>query len=172
MSKNEKITDRSAPLPSSSILPSWLLDLATRNAVTPAEDEDTIRARCRSLAIALTRIRDLRNKTFGDQIPFADPAWDILLDLYLARLNGQRLSVTDVAVGAQVPPTTALRWITLLTEKNAIERARDPHDRRRTFLSLTDSQFYSLDAFFRSVSASISSTEASANRSSIMPSGR
>lgn len=69
---------------------------------------------------------------------FADPAWDMLLELYLARLVHRRLSVSGVCSGSGVPPTTALRWIATLVGRGYIERRDDPMDRRRVFLELSE----------------------------------
>lgn len=40
---------------------------------------------------------------------FADPAWDILLDLTAARIEQKRVSVSSLCIAAAVPSTTALR---------------------------------------------------------------
>lgn len=82
------------------------------------------------------RGRRLRARFMGDGL-FADPAWDMLLDLFAATLEGMRVSVSSLCIAAAVPPTTALRWIATLAEAGLIERAPDPEDRRRAFLSLS-----------------------------------
>lgn len=69
---------------------------------------------------------------------FGEPAWDMLLDLYTARIALQRVSVTSLCIAADVPPTTALRWIALLESEGLIERYPDPSDRRRTYIRLND----------------------------------
>lgn len=68
---------------------------------------------------------------------FADPAWDILLDLTIARLEGQDLSVTNVCVAAAVPQTTALRWVASLERRGLVDRIADPHDLRRMIVRLS-----------------------------------
>jgi hypothetical protein len=78
---------------------------------------------------------------------FADPAWDILLDLALAAARQASLSVTDVCAGAGVPQTTALRYINLLEGRGLIERAADPLDRRRFWLSLTPTALLAMQAY-------------------------
>ena len=77
-----------------------------------------------------------RNRAFPDGI-FADPAWDILLDLYLAHCNDRQVSVMNACNAASVPPTTALRWVTVLEDKGLITRSNDSRDSRRKLLSLT-----------------------------------
>jgi DNA-binding MarR family transcriptional regulator len=68
---------------------------------------------------------------------FADPAWDLLLDLLLSDLEHRRVSVSAACIAASVPSTTALRWISLLESRGAIVRIADPADRRRAHLQLS-----------------------------------
>jgi hypothetical protein len=82
------------------------------------------------------RARRLRDRFFGAGL-FEDPAWDMLLDLFAARLEGGRVSVSSLCIAAAVAPTTALRWIGKLTAARLLDRAPDPDDRRRAFVALT-----------------------------------
>ena len=91
--------------------------------------------------------RRLRVKFF-DQSLFADPAWDILLDLYRAHLAQQRICVTSVCFGAGVPVSTALRWLNALEERGLARRSHDPLDGRRYFVSLTEAGVSSMDGYF------------------------
>ena len=81
--------------------------------------------------------RKLRAR-FLDAELFADPAWDMLLDLTAARVEHQRVSVTSLCIASGVPPTTALRWIGQMTEAGLFERVEDDCDRRRAFIRLSD----------------------------------
>ena len=85
----------------------------------------------------ILRQRQLRTRFFDADL-FADPAWDMLLDLAAARAEHKRVSVTSLCIASAVPPTTALRWIGQLTGAGLIERVEDDTDRRRAFLVLTD----------------------------------
>ncbi|MBX9815072.1 MAG: hypothetical protein K2X76_10255 [Sphingomonas sp.] len=85
---------------------------------------------------ALLRARRLRDDYFGAGL-FEDPAWDVLLDLYAAEIEGTRVSVSSLCIAAAVAPTTALRWIARMTDQGLIDRVPDPRDRRRAFLSLS-----------------------------------
>lgn len=69
---------------------------------------------------------------------FGEPAWDLLLDLFRARLEGKRISVTSACIAADVPPSTALRWIGVLEGEGLVERSRNVSDSRSTWVSLTD----------------------------------
>lgn len=67
---------------------------------------------------------------------FADPAWDLLLDLFAAQSLGRRVSISSACIAANVPPTTALRWIDKLVDDGVLLREDDPLDGRRSFLGL------------------------------------
>lgn len=72
---------------------------------------------------------------FGPTL-FADPAWDILLVLFLAETRQQRLTVSKLCAEIGVPATTGLRWIARLTKGGLVLRRADPTDKRRFFLDL------------------------------------
>lgn len=85
----------------------------------------------------MIRVRRLRNQFFPAEL-FADPAWDMLLDLMAARLEGRAVAVSSLCIASAVPPTTALRWIKTLTDANLFERVADSNDGRRVFIELTE----------------------------------
>ena len=93
------------------------------------------------------RYRRMREEFFGGDI-FADPAWDMLLDLYAARLERHRVSVSSLCIAAAVPATTALRWIKTLTETGVFERSADPHDGRRIFVILSERSTQAMSRYF------------------------
>lgn len=96
----------------------------------------------------LIRARRLRAR-FLDGTLFADPAWDMLLDLLAARLGGHRVSVSSLCIAAEVPPTTALRWIGVLCEQGVVRREADPSDGRRVFIALSDDVAAALTQWFK-----------------------
>ncbi len=94
--------------------------------------------------------RRLRGRYFAGAL-FADPAWDILLDLTAARAEHRRVSVTSLCIAAAVPPTTALRWIQQMTEMRMLVREADPDDRRRAFIALADNVADAMARYFEEV---------------------
>jgi hypothetical protein len=99
-------------------------DMAPGVEVNPAEIRAVIRA------------RRLRAQFFAEEL-FADPAWDMLLDLFAADLERRQVSVSSLCIAAAVPPTTALRWIGTLHDAGLFERQADPSDRRRAYIGLS-----------------------------------
>jgi hypothetical protein len=95
----------------------------------------------------MLRLRRLRDQFFPGEM-FADPAWDMLLDLMAARLSGQRVSVSSLCIAAAVPATTALRWIRALTDNGLFLRQADPADGRRVFIALSEKAADAMTNFF------------------------
>lgn len=100
-------------------------------------DEDESRLLI-GVAEALSAARRVRNSAIPDEHLFADPAWDILLDLYLAHAQQKAVSVTSASMATNVPSTTALRWVWLLESKSLVLRLADKADKRRHFIVLSD----------------------------------
>jgi hypothetical protein len=96
---------------------------------------------------AIIKMRRRRDAYFEAEM-FADPAWDILLDLLAARLEGKSVSVSSLCIAASVPATTALRWISSMTEKGNLVRRQDPTDARRIFIDLSKAEADKLMEFF------------------------
>ncbi len=95
----------------------------------------------------IIRQRQLRARFFDGDL-FADPAWDMLLDLTAARAEHNRVSVTSLCIASGVPPTTALRWIGQMIETGLLERVEDEADRRRAFITLTDKAADAMARYF------------------------
>jgi len=98
----------------------------------------------------IIRQRQLRSKFIEGNL-FADPAWDILLDLTAARAEHVRVSVSSLCIAAGVPPTTALRWITQMTEAGLLQRVEDEADRRRAFIALADTTSDAIARYFAEI---------------------
>ena len=91
------------------------------------------------------RARRLRDRFFSGAL-FADPAWDMLLDLGAARLEGRQVSVSSLCIAAAVPTTTALRWVKTLVDRGLFQRESDPDDARRAFIHLAPQAASALEA--------------------------
>jgi hypothetical protein len=81
--------------------------------------------------------RRRRDSWFGQGL-FADPAWDILLDLYACEVEGRRVSISDASIAACVPATTSLRWLGQMEKLGLVQRVSDDHDRRRVWMILSE----------------------------------
>ena len=104
---------------------------------------------------ALIARRQARAKFFEGEL-FADPAWDMLLDLTAAEAENQRVSVTSLCIAAMVPATTALRWIKQLVDCGVFQRMADPSDKRRAFVVLSDKSRTAMARYFVEVETPMS----------------
>ncbi len=86
-----------------------------------------------------------RSRMFGDRL-FFDPAWNILLDIFISIFAQRRLSVTAVCIGSRVSTATGLRYITCLSEEGLVSRVADVRDGRRTYIELTGAGWSSMIA--------------------------
>ncbi len=94
---------------------------------------------------AIVRSRQKRGDFLDTQL-FADPAWDILLDLTAAKLQGEVVPVSSACAASNVPMTTALRYIRHLVDAGLVRRWKDQTDARRFLLELEDE---TMDAMLR-----------------------
>ncbi|AXB75704.1 hypothetical protein [Novosphingobium sp. P6W] len=98
----------------------------------------------------IIRQRQLRARFFDGDL-FADPAWDMLLDLTASRIEGKQVSVTSLCIAAAVPPTTALRWIGQMVDAGLFARVSDAGDRRRAFIALSDKADAAMANYFAEI---------------------
>jgi DNA-binding MarR family transcriptional regulator len=96
------------------------------------------------------RARRLRARYFDEEL-FADPAWDMLLDLLQAEIAQHRVPVSSLCIAAAVPATTALRWIKTMTDAGLFNRRADPHDGRRVFVELAPTASDAMRRYFGEV---------------------
>lgn len=94
------------------------------------------------------RNRRSRAALFGDDGLFGEPAWDLLLDLFIAAKERKRVPVTSACIGAAVPTTTALRWLAVLEERGLILREADASDARRVFVRLSTDAYSRMVTYF------------------------
>lgn len=99
--------------------------------------------------------RRRRTKIFRSEELFGEPAWDILLDLFIAAKERRRVSVTSACIGSAVPSTTALRWIAILEKQGHLVREADPGDARRVYVKLSARGYAAMLEYFASASRSV-----------------
>lgn len=115
---------------------------AERRSDAPEVSIETVRA--------VIRARRLRSRYFPEDL-FADPAWDMLLDLLQAEISKLRVPVSNLCIAAAVPSTTALRWLKTMVQEGVFVRRADPHDGRRVFVELAPQASHALRRYFAEV---------------------
>jgi DNA-binding MarR family transcriptional regulator len=98
----------------------------------------------------LIEIRRARFRQFETAV-FANPGWDILLDLMSARAAGRQVPVSSACIAAGIPATTALRQVNGLVEAGLIRRLPDPADKRRVLVDLTEDGRRRMELFLRAI---------------------
>ncbi len=125
---------------------------ASGPAPAPAGQHHSLRRPSRHSHLALARkayaLRRKRDSLFGNPDLFGEPAWDILLDLFIAQGEGKRVSVSSACIGSAAPPTTGLRWLGVLAEQGLVVRENDPDDHRRVLVRLTPAGTAAMERFF------------------------
>lgn len=115
-----------------------------------APDREVLKRYLRSIMKARQRRQELM-----DASHFADPAWDIMLDLTSAALEGRSVPVLSATAAANVPITTALRYVGKLVDSGMVKRWDDPTDKRRSLLALEDQALEKMLKFLGSAWASM-----------------
>lgn len=96
-------------------------------------------------------MRRRRAAIFGNPDLFGEPAWDILLDLYIAHADGKSVSVSSACIGSAAPATTGLRWLGVLADAGLIVRENDADDQRRVMVRLSADGLSAMEVFFDAV---------------------
>lgn len=104
-----------------------------------------------ALARKAYTLRRKRAALFGNPELFGEPAWDILLDLYIAHGEGKPVSVSSACIGSAAPPTTGLRWLGVLADEGLVTRENDVEDNRRVLVRLTRAGIAAMERFFDEV---------------------
>ena len=112
------------------------MEACAPNDKTPAPALDFGEAKLAAIATSIYNARRRRLELF-DAALFGEPAWDMLLNLFISKARDEVLSTAALCSLAGVPHATGLRRIDHLETKGLIERSRDPADARVTQIQIT-----------------------------------
>jgi DNA repair protein RadC len=116
-----------------------------------AADLATIEQTAFANALRTIRRRELRRSLIGSPEFFGEPAWDMLVDLFVHDCAGKPVSTSSLCIASGVPPTTALRLLHRLCDAGIMLRRRDAYDGRVQLIELTSSVRRKLLAYFAAV---------------------
>lgn len=130
-----------------------MLDVLLQPPPRSAADEDRAPDRHELLELARRALleRQHRTKLFS-KVMFGEPAWDVLLALYIADFVSGRQTTGSIAFTIDTPVTTVVRWISYLEKEHMVSREPHPHDRRMMFVRLTEKSRELLSQYFLSLS--------------------
>lgn len=114
-----------------------------RTVATPSENE-------KMLALARSNLwaRRIREQHLPDPM-FGEPAWDMILSLYVGAVAEARSTVSSLSRASRAPPTTALRWMDYLEREQFVTRRSSPTDKRVVFVELTERGRVTIEAYLR-----------------------
>lgn len=92
--------------------------------------------------------RRFRRDFIGSQELFREPAWDMLIYLFIGSCEGRRIPVTEVVEEAYIPQSSALREVHKLCDAGLAVRLPDPSDGRRHFVEIADVTRERLETYF------------------------
>lgn len=108
------------------------------------------------LARQIKGSRNQRDRFFDANL-FGEPAWDILLTLFIADTEGYRMSVSEVIDASNVPSTTALRWIGRMIDTDIVFRYPSRTDKRTIYVSLTKAGFARMSSLLDTIGDRVNS---------------
>jgi hypothetical protein len=108
-----------------------------RPSAPDAADPGEARARARALAERVYAERRRRDALFPPAL-FGEPAWDLLLAMFIARERGQAMILCRAYKAAGVSDTTGRRLLDRMEEEGLITRRRAPRSRKMRIVELTD----------------------------------
>lgn len=94
------------------------------------------------------RRRQLRRQLLGHADLFGEPAWDMLLDLFIHECEGRLLSMSSLCVAAGIPTSSAMRLVLRMCDAGLIERIPDVFDRRRSLMRIAPDVAHRMQAYF------------------------
>lgn len=115
-------------------------------------DSDFLSAKY-SVAVRFAKVRaakeerSRRAEYFPEEL-FAEPAWDILLELYAFELVGRSVTERELTERIPVPGSVSIRWLKLLDALSLVTRKVDVVDRTQLRIELTSKALNALDAYF------------------------
>lgn len=95
--------------------------------------------------------RRLRPKHLMDRDIFGEPAWDMLLDLYIHQAQNEKVAVKSACIGSSAPVTTELRWLNVLEMKGLVSSLDDPDDGRRRLIQLTPEGYEAMTSYLNEI---------------------
>ncbi len=79
---------------------------------------------------------------------FGEPAWDILLDLYIRQSHGETVNVRAAAIRCGASPATTLRWFSVLAKAGFVILDSEMSDNHQTIFRLSPEGYEKLTRYF------------------------
>lgn len=95
--------------------------------------------------------RRARTNFVGHNDMFGEPAWDMLLDLFIRQANEEEITVKSACLNTDAPASTTTRWLMVLEHYGLIEMHCDPADPVRHLIHLTPTGYEGMVRYLESI---------------------
>jgi hypothetical protein len=89
--------------------------------------------------------------------------WEIITDVYLANISGERISLSCIAMDSLAPRSTIMRQVNVLVLKGYLIKEPDPEDRRRFWVSTSAAVREGVSAYLQNLDRSARSVPRAQN---------
>ena len=101
----------------------------------------------REVVTSAIHARKVRYRYFPESL-FGEPAWEMLLELLHAEMEGRQVTVTELCEAASTQGTTTLRWLSVLVSQGLVLRRPDPTDRTSELIALSSTTSAAFRRYF------------------------
>lgn len=110
--------------------------IARSSAGEDANPHERMLTAGRQASRQLDLIQRCRASSFGSLT--GDPAWAILLEIFVAHTRGEMATMTSACARSGAPTTTALRYLNALVDQGCVTKTQSHTDSRVYFVELSD----------------------------------
>jgi hypothetical protein len=85
--------------------------------------------------------RRTRADFLGNNEIFGEPAWDMLLNIFMRQSNNETVSVKSMDINESYPDSTAMRWLKVLEQSGLLRLQLDANNKDQHLICLTDAGY-------------------------------
>lgn len=123
-------------------------DESRQGAATGTADDPARGAAALANARRTARRRLLRRQLLGADHLFGEPAWDMLIELFIHQAEGRPISTSSLGIASGLSASSGLRFVQSLEDAGLVIRESDPHDGRRSLIRLSPDTHHRLTVYF------------------------
>ena len=112
----------------------------------PEERELTSQRELLFTARQILHRRRMREKEFKSVL-FAEPAWEMLLELFVQETSGAAITLTQLVAQSRIPASTVLRWVRFLERDGMVVVRQHPTDHGSDFIELSSTATQNLERY-------------------------
>ena len=90
----------------------------------------------RAFFTSLLELRRMRERHFGTEL-FGEPAWDVMLQLMIARIDDKELKLSELVGNPASPPVMTHHYVGELIEARLVDRFENADDSNDFYLALS-----------------------------------